>query len=46
MKQEWKDCPKCGEKDGLETITVKTDMYIQRRILKCDTCSYQPQYGL
>lgn len=43
MKRTFKDCPKCGEKDGLETIIVRTDMFIQMRVLKCDTCPYQPE---
>lgn len=24
MKREFKDCPKCGEKDGLLVTTIKT----------------------
>lgn len=46
MKQEWKDCPKCGSKDGLETIIVKMPLFAQIRVLKCDTCSFQPNAEL
>lgn len=46
MKREFKDCPKCGEKDGLMTITTKNEIYIEKKIFKCKTCEYQPRLGL
>jgi len=46
MKREFKDCPICGEKDGLMTITSQDDMMITKKIFKSDTCTYQPKIGL
>jgi len=46
MKREFKDCPKCGEKDGIVTTTTQNDLFIEKRIYKCDTCPYQPKLGL
>jgi len=46
MKREFKDCPECGEEDGLMTVTTQTDILIEKKIYKCDTCTYQPRLGL
>lgn len=43
MEREFKDCPNCGEKDGLMTVITKTDIYTEKKIYKCDTCTYQPK---
>lgn len=46
MKRTFKDCPKCGEKDGIKTIVDETDRYIEITVFKCDTCPHQPEFTL